>query len=131
MELRSERWYLVRTQAPRQSVRLLSDTRASDGRYRRRERLRMVESIVDLVGCIFLSALALLVGSCIVGSIVAALRAVSRGNITVNARKRASHVAETTVSDDRMVETSAMVTTIAGTEVDFGSWNSARLDRSH
>jgi hypothetical protein len=91
----------------------------------------MVENIVDLVGCIFLSALALLVGSCIVGSIVAALRAVSRGSVTVNARKRASHVAETTVSDDRMVETSAMVTTIAGTEVDFGSWNSARLDRSH
>ena len=107
MELRSERWYLVRTQAPRQSVRLL-DTRASDGRYRRRERLRMVENIVDLVGCIFLSALALLVGSCIVGSIVAALRAVSRGSITVNERKRASHVAETTVSDDRMVETGAM-----------------------
>jgi hypothetical protein len=91
----------------------------------------MVENIVDLVGCIFLSALALLVGSCIVGSIVAALRAVSRGSVTVNARKRASHVAETTVSDDRMVETGAMVTTSARTEVDLGSWNSARLDRSH
>ena len=103
MELRSERWYLVRTQAPRQSVLLLSDTRASDGRYKRRERLRMVENIVDLVDCIFLSALALLVGSCIVGSIVAALLAVSRGSVTVNARKRASHVPETTVSDDRMV----------------------------
>src|ERR1700758_1561997 len=131
MELRSERWYLVRTQAPRQSVLLLSDTRASDGHHRRRERLRMMESIVDLVGCIFLSALALLVGSCFVGSIVAALLAVSRGSVTVNARKRAGHVAETTVSDDRMVATSAMVTTIAGTEPDFGSWNSARLDRSH
>ena len=91
----------------------------------------MLENIVDLVGYIFLSALALLVGSCIVGSIVAALLAVSRGSVTANARKRAGHVAETTVSDDRMVATSAMVTTIAGTEPDFGSWNSARLDRSH
>jgi len=91
----------------------------------------MLESIVELLGGLLLSALPLLIGSCIVGSIVAALRAVSRGSITVNERKRASHVAETTVSDDRTVETGAMVTTIAGTEVDFGSWNSVRWDRSH
>ena len=70
----------------------------------------MLENIVDLVVYIFLSALALLVGSCIVGSIVAALLAVSRGSVTVNAGKRAGHVAETTVADDRMVATSAMVT---------------------
>ena len=76
----------------------------------------MVDNIVDLVGCILLSALALLVGSCSVGSIVAALRAVSRGSATLNARKRASHGAETIVSDDRMVETGAMLTTIAGSK---------------
>ena len=36
----------------------------------------MLESIVDLVGGLLLSAPLLLIGSCIVGSIVAALRAV-------------------------------------------------------
>ena len=35
-------------------------------------------SAVELLGDVLLSALALLIGSCIVGSIVAALRAVSR-----------------------------------------------------
>ena len=113
MELRSERWqrrlhgnlcaYYRMQELP---------MGATDGR----ERLRMVENIVDLVGCILLSALALLVGSCIVGSIVAALRAVSRGGVTVNARKRASHGAETIVSDDRMVETGDRLTTIAGSK---------------
>jgi hypothetical protein len=39
----------------------------------------MLESIVDLLGGLLLSALTLLIGSCIVGSIVAALRAVGRG----------------------------------------------------
>ena len=91
----------------------------------------MLESTVELLGGLFLSALTFVIGSCIVGSIVAALLAVSRGSVTANARKRAGHVAETTVSDDRMVATSAMVTTMAGTEADFRSWNSARLDRSH
>jgi hypothetical protein len=76
----------------------------------------MLETIVDLVGCILLSALALLVGSCSVGSIVAALRAVGRGGLTVNARKRASHGDETIVSDGRMVETGAMLTTITGSK---------------
>ena len=37
----------------------------------------MLESIVELLGCLFLSALTLLIGACILGSIVAALRAVS------------------------------------------------------
>jgi len=76
----------------------------------------MVENIVDLAGSILLSALALLVGSCSVGSIVVALRAVSCGSVTVNARKRTSQMAETTVSDDRMVETGATVPTIAGSK---------------
>jgi hypothetical protein len=39
----------------------------------------MLASIVELLGGLFLSALPLLIGSCIVGSIVAALRAVSDG----------------------------------------------------
>ena len=76
----------------------------------------MVENIVDLAGSILLSALALLVGSCGVGSIVVALRAVSCGSVRVNARKRTSYVADTTVSDDRMVETGATVTPIAGSK---------------
>jgi hypothetical protein len=37
----------------------------------------MLESIVELLGSLFLSAVTLLIGSCIVGPIVAALRAVS------------------------------------------------------
>jgi hypothetical protein len=40
----------------------------------------MVESIVELFGGLFLSAMALLIGSWIVGSVVAALRAISPGN---------------------------------------------------
>jgi hypothetical protein len=40
----------------------------------------MLEGIVELLVCLFLSALTLLIGSCIVGSIVAALRSVNRGN---------------------------------------------------
>ena len=47
----------------------------------------MLESTVDLLGGLCLSALTLLIGSCIVGSIVAALRAVSRGSGTVSARR--------------------------------------------
>jgi hypothetical protein len=46
----------------------------------------MLEKIVDFVGCIFLSALTLLIGSCTLGSIVAALRGVGHGSITVNTR---------------------------------------------
>jgi hypothetical protein len=40
----------------------------------------MLGSIVELLGGLSLSALTLVVGSCIVGSIVAALRSVSRGS---------------------------------------------------
>jgi hypothetical protein len=47
----------------------------------------MLESVVELLGGLFLSALILLIGSCIVGSIVAALRAVSQGSATVNSRR--------------------------------------------
>jgi hypothetical protein len=40
----------------------------------------MLESIVELTGGLLLSAMMVLIGSCIVGSIVAALRAVSGGS---------------------------------------------------
>jgi len=44
----------------------------------------MLESIVELLFGLFLGALTLLVGSSVVGSIVAALRAVSREITRVN-----------------------------------------------
>lgn len=44
-------------------------------------------STVELLGNLLLSALTLLIGSCIVGSIVAALRAVSRGSATASTRR--------------------------------------------
>jgi hypothetical protein len=47
----------------------------------------MLESTVELLGGLGLSALTLLSGVCIVGSIVAALRAVSQGSSSVSARK--------------------------------------------
>jgi hypothetical protein len=49
----------------------------------------MLESTVELGG-LCLSALTLLVGFCIVGSIVAALRALSRASATVSTRRKSS-----------------------------------------
>jgi hypothetical protein len=46
----------------------------------------MLEGSVELLGGLFLSALTLLIGSCTVGSIVAALRALSRGTAGVSRR---------------------------------------------
>jgi hypothetical protein len=46
----------------------------------------MLESIVELPVGLFLIALTLLIGSCIVGSVVAALRSVSHGSARVNNR---------------------------------------------
>ena len=43
----------------------------------------MLESTIESLGDLLLSALTLVIGSCIVGSIVAALRAVSSGSATV------------------------------------------------
>jgi hypothetical protein len=40
----------------------------------------MLESVIELMGGLLLSAVMVLIGSCIVGSIVAALRAVSGGS---------------------------------------------------
>ena len=76
----------------------------------------MLENIVDFVGCIFLSALTLLIGSCTLGSIVAALRAVGHGSIMANTRRRTSLMAEVSGSDDRMLKIGAIVTRIAGTD---------------
>ena len=47
----------------------------------------MLESTIVLLGDLLLSAVTLLIGSCVVGSIVAAVRAVSRGSATATARR--------------------------------------------
>jgi len=47
----------------------------------------MLESTVELLGGLFVSALLLLMGFCIVGSTVAALRAVSQGSATLSRRR--------------------------------------------
>ena len=47
----------------------------------------MLDNTVDLLGNVFFAALTFLIGSCIVGSVVAALRAVSRGSTTVTSEK--------------------------------------------
>jgi hypothetical protein len=44
--------------------------------------IQMLDSALELLGSLFLTVLTLLIGSCIVGSMVAALRAVSRGSAT-------------------------------------------------
>jgi hypothetical protein len=47
----------------------------------------MMESIVELLGSLFLSAVTLLIGSCIVGPIIAALRAVSTRSASVKTNR--------------------------------------------
>src|ERR1700678_3124704 len=78
----SENWDLFRTRALRQSVRLVFEYTTLRYTHTTREsrNQRMLESIVELLGGLLLSAPLLLIGSCIVGSIVAALRAVSGGS---------------------------------------------------
>ena len=78
--MRSESRELLRTQALRESVRLLFQYASLGRTPLETEDLRMLESVVELLGGLLLSALTLLIGSCIVGSIVAALRAVSGGS---------------------------------------------------
>jgi hypothetical protein len=51
------------------------------------EDVRMLGSTVELLGGLCLSALTLVIGFSIVGSIVAALRALSRGSATVSAKR--------------------------------------------
>jgi hypothetical protein len=48
--------------------------------------MRILESIVELLACLSLGALTLLIGSCIVGSIIAALQAVNRGSAVTKER---------------------------------------------
>jgi cbb3-type cytochrome oxidase subunit 3 len=47
----------------------------------------MLESTIELLSGLGLSALTLLISFCIVGSVVVALRAVNRGKATLSARK--------------------------------------------
>jgi len=71
----------------------------------------MVESIVGLLFGLCLSALILLVGACILGSIFAALRAVNCAGD--GEREKAKEIfasgTKATVLDDRMIETSVIV----------------------
>jgi hypothetical protein len=62
----------------------------------------MLESVVELLFGLLLSALILLIGSCILGSIYAALRAVSRGSDYQgeDVKQVFGVVAEVTVSED-------------------------------
>jgi hypothetical protein len=50
----------------------------------------MLESIVELLGALSFSAVTALIVTCIVGSIVAALRAVNRGSASVSTKKEGS-----------------------------------------
>jgi hypothetical protein len=63
----------------------------------------MLESLVELLVGLVLSALIVLISSCIPGSIIAALRAVSR--------ESDREPKEVTVLDDRMIETGVIVMT--------------------
>jgi hypothetical protein len=67
----------------------------------------MLGSIVELLFGLLFSALILFVGFCILGSMFAALRAVSRRSDCERAGAKAlfAFEAEVTVLDDRMIET--------------------------
>jgi len=71
----------------------------------------MLESTVELLGRLLLSALMLLVGACIFGSILAALRAVRResGGEREGVKEIFVFGAEMTVLDDRMIKTGGIV----------------------
>lgn len=73
----------------------------------------MLESTVEFLGGLLLSALILLVGACILGSIVAALRAVrleSDGE-REGVKEVFGFGAEVSVLDDRMINTGVIVVT--------------------
>jgi len=73
----------------------------------------MLEIVVELLFGLLLSALILLVGACILGSIFAALRAVNRESD--DEREKVKEIfasgAKVTVLDDRMIETGVIVMT--------------------
>ena len=75
--------------------------------------MQMMESIIELLFGLSLSTLILLIGSCILGSISAALRAVSRGSDGEREEVKEMFAlgAEVTGLDDRMVETGVIVMT--------------------
>jgi hypothetical protein len=73
----------------------------------------MLEIVVELLFGLLLSALILLGGACILGSIFAALRAVNRESD--GEREKVKEIfasgAKVTVLDDRMIETGVIVMT--------------------
>ena len=73
----------------------------------------MLEIVVELLFGLLLSALILLVGACILGSIFAALRAVNRESDgeRENVKEIFASGAKVTVLDDRMIETGVIVMT--------------------
>jgi len=75
----------------------------------------MLEIVVELLFGLLLSALILLVGACILGSIFAALRAVNRERGSEREKVKVKEIfasgAKVTVLDDRMIETGVIVMT--------------------
>jgi hypothetical protein len=73
----------------------------------------MVDSMVELLFGVYLSALILVVGACILGSMFAALRAVNResGGDHEKVKDIFASGARVTVLDDRMIETGVIVMT--------------------
>ena len=75
----------------------------------------MLEIVVELLFGLLLSALILLVGACILGSIFAALRAVNRESDSEREKVKVKDIfasgAKVTVLDDRMIETGVIVMT--------------------
>ena len=73
----------------------------------------MVEIMVELLFGLFLSALLLLIGACILGSMFAALRTLGRegDGKREDVKEIFAFGAEVTGLDDRMIETGAIVMT--------------------
>ena len=75
----------------------------------------MLEIVVELLFGLLLSALILLVGACILGSICAALRAVNRESDSEREKVKVKEIfasgAKVTVLDDRTIETGVIVMT--------------------
>jgi hypothetical protein len=82
----------------------------------------MLQSVVELLFGLFLSALILLVGSCILGSIVAALRAVNRESDgeCEKVKEIFAFGAEVTVLDNRLIETRVILMTNTENHYELG-----------
>jgi hypothetical protein len=83
--------------------------------------MQMIESMVELLFGLFLGALTLLIVCCIAGSIVAALRAVSRESDGDHEKGKEIFAsgAKVTVLDDRIIETGIIVMTNPETHYGF------------